>query len=99
MGTSTTPTSRAIMTRPLMPDPSPLAGVYSPEVIALWGDKDEDSTATWMDEKIKDFNDGGKMKEKYETIDALNELMVGKVYGPGGTMDKTLKIRGNPKVF
>ena len=22
-----------------------------------------------------------------------------KVYGVGGTMDKTLKIRGNPKVF
>ena len=39
------------------------------------------------------------MKEKYETREALDEFMKQKVYGPGGTMDKTLKLRGNPKVY
>ena len=39
------------------------------------------------------------MKEKYETLEALEEFMKQKVYGPGGTMDKTLKLRGNPKVY
>lgn len=39
------------------------------------------------------------MKEKYETREALDEFMKNKVYGPGGTMDKTLKLRGNPKVY
>ena len=51
------------------------------------------------DEKIADFEAGGKMKEKYETREALDEFMKQKVYGPGGTMDKTLKLRGNPKVY
>jgi len=52
-----------------------------------------------MDEKVADFEAGGKTKEKYETREALDEFMKNKVYGPGGTMDKTLKLRGNTKVF
>jgi len=81
------------------PEPSLLADTYSAAVLALWGDKDEEATKTWMDEKIADFEAGGKMKEKYETREALDEFMKQKVYGPGGTMDKTLKLRGNPKVY
>jgi len=73
--------------------------LYSPAVIALWGEKDEASTATWMGEKRDDWNAGGKMKEKYPTLEELESWMEDKVYGPGGTMDKTLKLRGNPKVY
>lgn len=51
------------------------------------------------EEKIADFDAGGKMKEKYETREALDAWMKEKVYGVGGTMDKTLKLRGNPKVY
>ena len=39
------------------------------------------------------------MKEKHETMEALDAWMEKTVYGPGGTMDKTLKLRGNPKVY
>merc|ERR1719482_2371436 len=39
------------------------------------------------------------MKETHETMEKLEEFMKNKVYGPGGTMDKTLKLRGNPKVY
>jgi len=82
-----------------VPDPSPLAGTYSEAQLKLWGDADEVATKKWMDEKVADFEAGGKMKEKYETMEALQEFMTDKVYGPGGTMDKTLKIRGNPKCY
>ena len=81
------------------PSPSPLADVFSADVLALWGDADEAATKKWMDEKIADFEAGGKMKETHETMEKLEEFMTNKVYGKGGTMDKTLKIRGNPKVF
>jgi len=76
-----------------------LSGVYSEAVLALWGEKDEESTATWMNEKRTDWEAGGKMKEKYPEKKALEEFMKEKVYGSGGTMDKTLKLRGNTKVF
>jgi peptidyl-prolyl isomerase F (cyclophilin D) len=82
-----------------VPSPSPLADSYSSAQLALWGESDEEATKKWWDEKVADFEAGGKMKEKYETMEALVEFMTGKVYGPGGTMDKTLKIRANPKVF
>jgi len=82
-----------------VPDPSPLKDKYSAGVLALWGEKDEESTKKWWDEKLADFTAGGKMKEKYETEEKLIEWMTDKVYGPSGTMDKTLAIRGNPKVF
>ena len=39
------------------------------------------------------------MKEKHETMEKLKEWMDEKVYGVGGTMDKTLKLRGNPRVY
>jgi len=39
------------------------------------------------------------MKEKYETMEALMAWMDETVYGVGGTMDKTLKLRGNPRCF
>jgi len=81
------------------PDPSPLADTYSAAVLALWGAKDEEATMKWMAEKKADFEAGGKMKDTHETLEKLEEFMTNKVYGPGGTMDKTLKIRGNPKVF
>jgi len=42
---------------------------------------------------------GGAIKEKHQTEAALNEWMESTVYGKGGTMDKTLKIRGNPRVY
>ena len=32
-------------------------------------------------------------------MEKLQEWMTEKVYGLNGTKDKTLKIRGNPKVF
>jgi cyclophilin family peptidyl-prolyl cis-trans isomerase len=82
-----------------VPDPSPLADTYSPEVLGLWGASDEVATDKWMKEKREDFAAGGKMKETHETEEKLEEFMTNKVYGPGGTMDKTLKIRGNPKVY
>merc|ERR1711865_1114712 len=50
-------------------------------------------------EKIKDFEASGPTKDKYETMEKLQEWMSEKVYGLNGTKDKTLKIRGNPKVF
>ena len=82
-----------------MPPPEPSLLSYAPGVLALWNDKDEEAVQKWKDEKIKDFEAGGKMKEQHETMEALEEFMKNKVYGPGGTMDKTLKLRGNPKVF
>ena len=72
---------------------------YSDEVLALWNEKDEAASESWRQEKIKDFEAGGKMKETHETMEKLQEWMTAKVYGPGGTKDKTLKIRGNPKCF
>jgi len=87
------------MPAPVEADGRLLADLHSPEVIGLWGDKDEESSEQWRKEKIADFDAGGKMKEKYETMEALQEWMKEKVYAPGGTMDKTLKLRGNPKVF
>eukprot|EP00962_Isochrysis_galbana_P040973 scaffold14920_cov95-Isochrysis_galbana.AAC.4 len=42
---------------------------------------------------------GGKMKETHGTREALDAYMKDTVYGVGGTMDKTLKIRANPRVF
>uniref|UniRef100_A0A7S4C5F1 Peptidyl-prolyl cis-trans isomerase n=1 Tax=Chrysotila carterae TaxID=13221 RepID=A0A7S4C5F1_CHRCT len=72
---------------------------YPPEVLALWNEKDEAASEEWRQQKIKDFEAGGKTKEKYETMEALQEFMTKTVYGPGGTKDKTLKIRGNPKVY
>ena len=72
---------------------------YSEEVLALWNEKDEAAAETWRQEKIKDFEAGGKMKDTHETMETLQEWMKGKVYGPSGTKDKTLKIRGNPKCY
>jgi len=85
--------------RAMPPPEPPLLTDYSAAVLGLWGEKDEAATKTWMDEKIKDFEAGGKMKETHETMEKLEEFMKNKVYGPGGTMDKTLKLRGNPKVY
>lgn len=39
------------------------------------------------------------MKETHGTREALDAYMKDTVYGVGGTMDKTLKIRANPRVF
>ena len=113
---------------------------YAPEVLALWTEKDEAACKEWCDGKIKEFEAGGKIKEKYATIEELQVSVLrrharlhpfGTVpdhgipckqptalrylrgvamvergwqkwmdetnYGKGGTKDKTLKIRGNPK--
>ena len=72
---------------------------YAPEVLALWGAADEKASDEWRAAKIADFEAGGSMKTKYETMEALTAWMDEKVYGVGGTMDKTLKLRGNPRVF
>jgi len=40
---------------------------YSPEVLALWNEKDEEASEKWRQEKIKDFEAGGPTKEKHET--------------------------------
>jgi len=82
-----------------MAPPEPSLLDYSPAVLALWGPTDEEASETWRAAKIKNWDEGGEMKEKYETREALDEWLKTKVYGPGGTMDKTLKIRGNPRVF
>ena len=39
------------------------------------------------------------LSRRHETMEKLQEWMTEKVYGLNGTKDKTLKIRGNPKVF
>jgi len=72
---------------------------HSPSVLGLWGESDEKSVEKWKAEKVADFEAGGKMKTDHETMEKLEEWMKNKVYGPGGTMDKTLKLRGNPKVY
>jgi len=72
---------------------------YAPEVLALWTEKDEAACKEWCDGKIKEFEAGGKIKEKYATIEELQKWMDETNYGKGGTKDKTLKIRGNPKVY
>jgi len=83
-----------------MPPPMPpLLTEYSPSVLGLWGESDEKSVEKWKAEKVADFEAGGKMKTDHETMEKLEEWMKNKVYGPGGTMDKTLKLRGNPKVY
>ena len=69
------------------------------EIIALWGKDDEKASEDWREKKRKDFADGGAAKEKHGTLEALEEWMKTTVYGPKGTMDKTLKIRGNPRVY
>ena len=32
---------------------------YSPEVLALWNEKDEETSEKWRQDKIKDFEAGG----------------------------------------
>jgi hypothetical protein len=39
------------------------------------------------------------MKETHGSREALDAYMRETVYGVGGTMDKTLKIRANPRVY
>jgi len=68
-------------------------------VLALWGEADEAASEKWRQEKIADFDAGGKTKEAHASREALETWMKEKVYGVGGTMDKTLRIRGNPRVF
>jgi peptidyl-prolyl isomerase F (cyclophilin D) len=73
---------------------------HSAEVLALWTDKDEAACEKWKNEKIADWEAGNKgMKEKYPERADLDKWMEDTCYGPGGTKDKTLKIRGNPKCF
>jgi len=72
---------------------------YSPAVLKLWGESDEKASKDWMEQKEADWEAGGKMKEKYEKKEALQAWMHEKVYGIGGTKDKTLAVRGNPRCF
>eukprot|EP00325_Prymnesiales_sp_UTEX-LB-985_P001861 CAMPEP_0174694072 /NCGR_PEP_ID=MMETSP1094-20130205/709_1 /TAXON_ID=156173 /ORGANISM="Chrysochromulina brevifilum, Strain UTEX LB 985" /LENGTH=255 /DNA_ID=CAMNT_0015890199 /DNA_START=44 /DNA_END=811 /DNA_ORIENTATION=+ len=76
-----------------------LRGKFSDAIIGLWGESDIAATDKWRTGKIADFEAGGKMKEKYETMEALEAYMKETVYGVGGTVDKTLTLRGNPKVY
>ncbi len=72
---------------------------HSEAVRALWGEKDEEASEKWRNEKVASWEAGGKLKEKYGTREELDAYLEQTVYGPGGTMDKTLKIRGNPRVY
>ena len=83
----------------MAPPNPPTLSHYSAAVLGLWNESDEAASETWRQEKIADFEAGGKMKETHGTREALDGWMSEKVYGPGGTMDKTLKIRGNPRVW
>ena len=40
---------------------------YSPEVLALWNEKDEEASEKWRQEKIKDFEASGATKDKRVT--------------------------------
>ena len=51
---------------------------YSPEVLALWNEKDEEASEKWRQEKVKDFEASGPTKEKYETMEKLQEWMTEK---------------------
>jgi len=82
-----------------MPPPAESKLDYPKEVLALWREADEKASEEWRQQKITDFEQGGPTKEKFGSMEALTAWMDEKVYGPGGTMDKTLKIRGNPKCF
>ena len=68
-------------------------------MLSLWGESDEAASEKWRQEKIADFEAGGKTKETHETMEKLLAFLDKKVYGPGGTMAKTLKVRGNPRCF
>ena len=72
---------------------------YSPEVIALWSDADKAAVRRWKEQKIANFEAGGTMATTHVSREALDEWMEEKVYGLGGTMDKALKMRSNPRVF
>jgi len=78
---------------------SDLEDKYKKEVLGLWGESDEATSEKWRQQKIDDWEAGGKMKEKYATREELDAWMEKTVYGVGGTADKTLAIRGNPKVY
>ena len=53
---------------PNMAAPRDMAALpYSPEVLALWNEKDEEASEKWRQEKIKDFEAGGPTKEKHVT--------------------------------
>lgn len=49
---------------------------YAPEVLALWTEKDEAACKEWCDGKIKEFEAGGKIKDKYGTIEELQVSVV-----------------------
>merc|ERR1719440_63469 len=58
--------------------------------------KDEASLSEWREKKIEQWNEGGKMKEKYPEraeLDAWMEKQCQK------SKDEALTIRSNPKVF
>ena len=91
------------------PDGAPFfsVAVLSPSVIharaqaafdinTLWTEKDEASLSEWREKKIEQWNEGGKMKEKYPEraeLDAWMEKQCQK------SKDEALTIRSNPKVF
>mmetsp|Transcript_20566 Transcript_20566/g.64711 ORF Transcript_20566/g.64711 Transcript_20566/m.64711 type:complete len:236 (+) Transcript_20566:98-805(+) len=62
----------------------------------LWTEKDQADCDKWKDAKLKDWEAGGKVKEKHPEradLDAWMEKQCKK------TKDSALAIRGNPKVF
>ena len=83
-----------------MADGSRLGGRYSDELIkALWSDADEAAVRSWEQQKRAAFDAGGELKATHGTRAALEEWMAEKVYGLGGTMDRNLRLRANPRVF
>jgi cyclophilin family peptidyl-prolyl cis-trans isomerase len=66
------------------------------DINTLWTEKDEASLSEWREKKIEQWNEGGKMKEKYPEraeLDAWMEKQCQK------SKDEALTIRSNPKVF
>ena len=83
-----------------MADGSRRRGRCSDELIkALWSDADEAAVRSWEQQKRAAFDAGGELKATHGTRAALEEWMAKKVYGLGGTMDRNLRLRANPRVF
>lgn len=71
---------------------------YPPEVNRLWTAKDEEACEKWRGEKIEQWEEG-ILKTKYPERKNLDEWMESTCYARGGTKDKILRIRGNPRCF
>ena len=70
--------------------------VVDESMACLWAEKDQAAIDTWAASKRADFEAGGKMKEKHESSEALEEWI--SKQGASSKKD-SLWLRTNPKVF